>query len=111
MAVAVVRRICCHNDMPIMVSGAYLFTTADRARHLKQEPVYILNHATSRTGPRSLTPTLDEVEEDAARSARKIYEGAGITANVLATLAACRRRDSSTRRGDLRRRGHPGNGW
>ena len=39
------------NDMPIMVSAAYLFTTAERARHLKQKPVYILNHATSRTRP------------------------------------------------------------
>ncbi|MDE0422708.1 MAG: thiolase family protein [Gammaproteobacteria bacterium] len=71
------------NDMPIMVSAAYLFTTAERARHLKQKPVYILNHATSRTRPRSLTPTLDEVEEDTARTARKIYEGAGITADDL----------------------------
>ena len=33
--------------------------------------------------PRSLTPTLDEVEENTARTARKIYEGAGITAADL----------------------------
>ncbi|MDP6799174.1 MAG: hypothetical protein QF744_05010 [SAR202 cluster bacterium] len=71
------------NDIPIMVSGAYLFTTAERAQSMKQKPVYILNHATSTTQPRSLTPTLDEVEEDTARTARKIYEGAGITAKDL----------------------------
>jgi acetyl-CoA acetyltransferase len=67
------------NDIPIMMAGAYLFTTAERAKDMKQKPVYILNHASSNTTPRSLTPTLAEVEEDTARSARKIYEGAGIT--------------------------------
>ena len=71
------------NDIPVMASAAYLFTTADRAKDIKQKPVYILNHASSRTKPRSLTPTLDEVEADTARSARKIYEGAGITAADL----------------------------
>ncbi|MCZ6888280.1 MAG: hypothetical protein O7H39_07270 [Gammaproteobacteria bacterium] len=71
------------NDIPIMVSAAYLYTTAERAKDLRQKPVYILNHAASRTRPRSLTPTLDEIEEDTARTARKIYEGAGITASDL----------------------------
>ena len=71
------------NDIPIMVSAAYLFTTPERARDMKQKPVYILNHASSRTRPRSLLPTLDEVEEDTFRTGRKIYEGAGITAEDL----------------------------
>ncbi|MGQ4808474.1 hypothetical protein NKDENANG_01857 [Candidatus Entotheonellaceae bacterium PAL068K] len=71
------------NDIPIMVSAAYLFTTAERAKDMRQKPVYILNHASSRTTPRSLTPTLDEVEADTARTARKLYEGAGITATDL----------------------------
>ena len=71
------------NDIPIMVSGAYLYTTAERARDLKQKPVYILNHAASISRPRSLVPTLDEVEAETARTARKIYEGAGITADDL----------------------------
>jgi acetyl-CoA acetyltransferase len=71
------------NDIPIMVSGAYLFTTAERVKDMQQKPVYILNHASSRTPPRSLTPTLDEVEEDTARTARKLYEGSGITADDL----------------------------
>jgi len=71
------------NDLPIMVAAAYLFTTAERAKDLTQKPVYLLNHASSRTTPRSLTPTLDEVEEDTARTARKLYEGAGITATDL----------------------------
>jgi acetyl-CoA acetyltransferase len=71
------------NDLPIMVCAAYLFTTAERARDMKQKPVYILNHAASRTRARSLTPTLEEIEAETARTARKIYEGAGITASDL----------------------------
>ena len=71
------------NDIPIMTSAAYLFTTAERARDMKQKPVYILNHASSNAKARSLTPTLDEVQEETARTARKIYEGAGITASDL----------------------------
>ncbi len=71
------------NDIPIMVAAAYLFTTAERAKDMKQKPVYILNHASSKATARSLTPTLDEVEAETARTGRKIYEGAGITANDL----------------------------
>ena len=71
------------NDIPIMVSGAYLFTTAERAKDMKQKPVYILNHASSRGLQRSVLPTLDEVEAETASTGRKIYEGAGITAADL----------------------------
>ena len=71
------------NDIPIMVSAAYLFTTAERAKDMKQKPVYILNHASSRGTARSITPTLDEVQAETASTGRKIYEGAGITASDL----------------------------
>ena len=71
------------NDIPIMVSGAYLFTTAERAKDMKQKPVYILNHASSRNTPRSLTPTLEEVQESTGSTGRKLFEGAGITAADL----------------------------
>jgi acetyl-CoA acetyltransferase len=71
------------NDIPIMMAGAYLFTTAERAQDMAQKPVYILNHASSNAVPRSLTPTLDEVEAETASTGRKIYEGAGITAADL----------------------------
>jgi len=71
------------NDMPIMASAAYLFTTTERAKDMKQKPVYILNHASSRGTARSLTPTLDEVQAETGSTGRKIYEGAGITANDL----------------------------
>ncbi len=72
-----------NNYIPIMVAATYLFTTAERAKDMKQKPVYILNHASSKTTARSLTPTLDEVAAETARTGRKIYEGAGITANDL----------------------------
>ncbi|MCI0846032.1 MAG: hypothetical protein J4N33_02825 [Chloroflexi bacterium] len=71
------------NDIPIMVSAAYLFTTAERAKDMKQKPVYILNHASSRGRPRGITPTLDEVEAETGKTGRMLYEGAGITANDL----------------------------
>ena len=67
------------NDIPIMCSAAYLFTTAERARHMKQKPVYILGHASSRGQARSFIPTLDEVEAECASSGRKLMEAAGIT--------------------------------
>ena len=71
------------NDIPIMCTAAYLFTTAERAGDMKQKPVYILGHASSRGKPRSLTPTLEEVEAETASTGRKIYESAGITADDL----------------------------
>ena len=71
------------NDIPVMVSGAYLFTTAERAQDMKQKPVYILNHASSRGTARSLTPTLDEIQAETGSTGRKILQGAGITVDDL----------------------------
>ncbi|MGE0228193.1 MAG: thiolase family protein [Dehalococcoidia bacterium] len=71
------------NDIPLMNACAYIFTTADRAKDLRQKPVYILNHAKNPDGTRSITPTLEECEEATARTGRMLYEGAGITAADL----------------------------
>ena len=71
------------NDIPIMCSAAYVFTTADHAKDLPNKPVYILNHASSRTPSRGLVPTLEECEADTFRTGRMLYEGAGITASDL----------------------------
>jgi len=71
------------NDIPIMSVASYLFTTAERAKDMKQKPVYILNHVTSPAVGRSLVPTLDEVEEATYATGRMLYEGAGITASDL----------------------------
>ncbi len=71
------------NDIPIMAAGAYLFTTAERAKDMKQKPVYVLNHASDRTRARSIALTLEEVEMATASTGRKLYDGAGITASDL----------------------------
>jgi hypothetical protein len=71
------------NDIPIMASACYLFTTADRAKDMAQKPVYILNHASDRFKVRGIVPTLEECEESTARNARMLYEGAGISAADL----------------------------
>jgi acetyl-CoA acetyltransferase len=73
------------NDLPICTSAAYLFTTPERARDMKQKPVYILGHASDRSRPRSggAPATLEEVEATTDMTGRKIYESAGITARDL----------------------------
>jgi acetyl-CoA acetyltransferase len=70
-------------DLPIQTAGAFLFTTADRAKELKQPPVYVLNHVTQRGVVRSTCETLDETEEFSASIARKVYEGSGLTASEI----------------------------
>jgi len=67
------------NDIPIMACAAYLFTTPERAKNMRQKPVYILNHATDRTPARGITPTLEECEAATFSTGQKLYAGAGIT--------------------------------
>ena len=67
------------NDIPIMASCAYLFTTAERAKDMKQKPVYILNHTRTETRIRGVVPTLDDVEAAGDSMGRKLYEGSGLT--------------------------------
>jgi acetyl-CoA acetyltransferase len=78
------------NDIPIHTAAAYLFTTAERARDLRQPPVYVLGHATggrvagnSLLGfkPRSVIANLEETEEQAARTARRLYDSTGISSS------------------------------
>ena len=71
------------NDLPICVSTAYLFTTAERAKDMKQKPVYILNHVRTLPASRSVVPTLDEWQDASDSTGRKLYEGAGISASDL----------------------------
>ena len=76
--------ICMHDcDMPIQAVAAYVVTTAERAKDMKQKPVYFLAHATQ-TGPvRSSAQTLDEVEKSCDSVARKLYEGSGLNASDI----------------------------
>ena len=67
-------------DMPICGAAAFLFTTAERARDMKQKPVYVLGHTSTQPAARSLLHTLEEEEAAAASTGRKLPEAAGITA-------------------------------
>lgn len=68
-------------DRPVNSVGAFVFTTAERARDMRQKPVYVMNHTAGNTGrPRSSQITCDEQEEANATAARMGYEGAGWTA-------------------------------
>src|SRR3984957_9489801 len=65
-------------DRPVNASTAYLFTTAERARDMKQPPVYVLNHSQHNFRKRSTQEDLDEIEEWTDRAAKRMYEGAGL---------------------------------
>jgi hypothetical protein len=79
--------------MPIHSAAAYLVTTSERAKDMKQKPVYVLGHAGAgivtngdehiSIPRRSVAKTLDESEEHAASTGRKIFESAGIRASDL----------------------------
>ena len=71
------------NDIPIMAAAAYLFTTAERAKDMKQKPVYILGHATDETPSRGLFPSLEECQAATASTGRKLMQAAGIKPSDL----------------------------
>ena len=65
-------------DRPIMTCAAFIFTTAERAKDLRQKPVYILNHCQNNIPGRSTMTTLEEQQEAVASLARKMWEGSGL---------------------------------
>src|SRR6266404_5419887 len=65
-------------DRPVNASAAYLFTTAERARNMRQPPVYVLNHSQHNFRKRTTQEDLDEIEDWTDRAARRMYEGAGL---------------------------------
>ena len=56
-------------DRPVNASAAYLFTTAERARDMRQSPVYVLNHSQHNFRKRSTQEDLDEIEDWTDRAA------------------------------------------
>lgn len=66
-------------DRPVNAAGAFVITTAERARDMKQKPVYILNHNEGGlTQARSSHMTMDEWEAGMSRIAGMVYEGSGL---------------------------------
>jgi len=77
------------NDIPIHTACAFLFTTADRARDLRQPPAYVLGHASGGSDPgesgwgafksRGVLETLEEAQGWARQTATRLYTNSGIT--------------------------------
>ena len=70
-------------DRPVNVVTAYLFTTAERAKDMRQKPVYVLNHCQHNYRIRSTQSTLDEIEAATDWAATMMYEGSGLTPRDL----------------------------
>ncbi|MDP2727638.1 MAG: hypothetical protein Q8P59_08850, partial [Dehalococcoidia bacterium] len=76
----VCKPMCLHDaDRPVNAATCYVLTRAERARDMKQKPVYILNHNNNRFKTRSTIETLEEAETNCAAMARRMYEGSGLT--------------------------------
>lgn len=67
------------NDLPVNAAGCYVLTTAERARDMRQPPVYIWNHAEHLATLRSTVQTLDEAQAWCEATAQKTLEGAGLS--------------------------------
>jgi len=65
-------------DRPVNAVTAYLFTTADRAKDMRQKPVYVMNHTQGGNRQRSSHATLDEVESWGSGAAQQVWEGSGL---------------------------------
>src|SRR3954463_4847621 len=66
-------------DRPVNTCAAFIFTTAERAKDLRQKPVYVLNHAQNAGKGRSSMATLEEHQAAVASLARKMQEGSGLS--------------------------------
>ena len=70
-------------DRPVNTAAAYVFTTAERAKNMKQKPVYVLNHAENNYRSRSTFEPLSENEAWTDSLARKVQEGSGLSINEV----------------------------
>lgn len=68
-------------DLPVQTVACYLMTTAERAKDMKQKPVYVLGHATFNQGPiySNALHTLEQTERWTDTTARMVYEASGLT--------------------------------
>ena len=66
-------------DRPVNAAGAFVVTTAERAKDMRQKPVYVLNHNQGRGNvARSSYMTLDEWMQGKRNVASMVYEGSGL---------------------------------
>lgn len=66
-------------DLPIMVGAAFILTTAERAKDLKQHPIYVVEQAHFKPVKRSTSYTLEDFEESNSREAKAVWTKSGIT--------------------------------
>lgn len=66
-------------DIPVQACGAFVVTTAERARDLKQRPAYVLGYSMGSTRWRSGAPSLEDFEDNAAATAKKLWDASGLT--------------------------------
>lgn len=66
-------------DRPVMCTVAFIITTADRAKTLRNKPAYIWNHCQNGVRGRSTMTTLDEQQAAVRSLAKKSQEGSGIS--------------------------------
>ena len=78
-------------DRPVNASAAYLFTTAERARDMRQTPVYVLNHSQHNFRKRSTQEDLDEIEDWTDRAAKRNVRGRRAWAQGRRYLQSVRR--------------------
>ena len=64
-------------DRPIMTCAAWIVTTAERAKDMKQTPIYVMGNAGAVSRKRSTMFTLDEFQQETAQLAQVMYEGTG----------------------------------
>ena len=62
-------------DRPVNTCAAFIFTTAERAKDLRQKPIYVLNHAQNNGRGREHHGNAEEHQEAVASLARKMWEG------------------------------------
>ena len=76
------RYVCWPNglldsDRPVNHAFAVIFATAERAKDMKQKPIYVLSHAQVQQPSRSTMATLEDHEAWTDSLAKRLYEGAG----------------------------------
>ena len=65
-------------DIPVQAAGAFVVTTAERARDLKHRPAYVLGASNPFPASKRLMPSLDEYMDDGRHVARHLWKNAGI---------------------------------
>jgi acetyl-CoA acetyltransferase len=66
-------------DLPIMVSVAFVLTTAERARDLRQPPVYVLHQTGGKPAKRSASYTLEDFEAENGAGAKAAWSASGFS--------------------------------